>query len=249
MSAGLTARGVVRGFGGIRAVDGVDLAVPPGRITALVGPNGVGKSTLFDCLAGATRPDAGRVLLAGRDITALPDHARARLGLARTFQQVAVFPGLTVEQNVRVGAEQRRGGTARALLGLPAPGRAAARAATDRALRLLDLDPVRDWPADRLPPGTLRLLELARALAAAPRVLLLDEPGAGLDLAQTARLAAVLRALTAEGMALLLVEHDVELVARLADTVYVMAAGRMVARGPAREVLADRRVAAAWGEP
>ncbi|MET9615664.1 ABC transporter ATP-binding protein [Kitasatospora indigofera] len=248
MSAGLTARGVVRGFGGIRAVDGVDLAVPPGRITALVGPNGAGKSTLFDCLAGATRPDAGRVLLAGRDITALPDHARSRLGLARTFQQVAAFPGLTVEQNVRVGAEQRRGGTAGALLGLPAPGRAAARAATDRALRLLDLDPVRAWPADRLPPGTLRLLELARALAAAPRVLLLDEPGAGLDLAQTARLAAVLRALTAEGMALLLVEHDVELVARLADTVYVMAAGRMVARGPAREVLADRRVAAAWGE-
>ncbi|WP_286158493.1 ATP-binding cassette domain-containing protein [Streptomyces sp. CB03911] len=248
MSAGLTARGVVRGFGGIRAVDGVDLAAPPGRITALVGPNGAGKSTLFDCLAGAARPDAGRVLLAGRDITRLPDHARARLGLARTFQQVAAFPGLTVAQNVRVGAEQRRGGTARALLGLPAPGRAAARAATDRALRLLDLDAVRDWPADRLPPGALRLLELARALAAAPRVLLLDEPAAGLDLAQTARLAAVLRALTAEGMALLLVEHDVELVSRLADTVYVMAAGRVVARGPTREVLADRRVAAAWGE-
>ncbi|MFF1952841.1 ABC transporter ATP-binding protein [Kitasatospora herbaricolor] len=248
MSAGLTARGVVRGFGGIRAVDGVDLAAPPGRITALVGPNGAGKSTLFDCLAGAARPDAGRVLLAGRDITRLPDHARARLGLARTFQQVAAFPGLTVAQNVRVGAEQRRRGTARALLGLPAPGRAAARAATDRALRLLDLDAVRDWPADRLPPGALRLLELARALAAAPRVLLLDEPAAGLDLAQTARLAAVLRALTAEGMALLLVEHDVELVSRLADTVYVMAAGRVVARGPTREVLADRRVAAAWGE-
>ncbi|GGV24885.1 ABC transporter ATP-binding protein [Kitasatospora herbaricolor] len=253
MSAGLTARGLVRGFGGIRAVDGVDLAAPPGRITALVGPNGAGKSTLFDCLAGAARPDAGRVLLAGRDITRLPDHARARLGLARTFQQVAAFPGLTVAQNVRVGAEQGRGGAARALPGLPAPGRAAARsaarAATDRALHLLDLDPVRDWPADRLPPGALRLLELARALAAAPRVLLLDEPAAGLDLAQTARLAAVLRALTAEGMALLLVEHDVELVSRLADTVYVMAAGRVVARGPTREVLADPRVAAAWGEP
>ncbi|WP_323189240.1 ATP-binding cassette domain-containing protein [Kitasatospora sp. NBC_00240] len=250
MSAGLTARGVVRGFGGIRAVDGVDLAVPPGRITALVGPNGAGKSTLFDCLAGATRPDAGRVLLAGRDITRLPDHARARLGLARTFQQVAAFPGLTVAENVRVGAEQRHGAAARAQLGRPAPAaaHAAAGAATERALRLLDLDLVRDWPADRLPPGALRLLELARALAAAPRVLLLDEPAAGLDLAQTARLAAVLRALTAEGMALLLVEHDVELVSRLADTVYVMAAGRVVACGPTREVLADRRVAAAWGE-
>ncbi|WP_354643360.1 ABC transporter ATP-binding protein [Kitasatospora camelliae] len=245
--AGLVSRGLVRRFGGITAVDGVDLAVPPGRITALIGPNGAGKSTLFDCLAGAARPDAGQVLLAGRDITRLPDHARARLGLARTFQQIAAFPGLTVEQNVRVGAEQRTGGTARGLLGLPAPGRAAARAATDRALRLLQLDQVRDWPADRLPTGALRLLELARALAATPRVLLLDEPAAGLDPAQTTRLGTVLRALAAEGLALLLVEHDVELVARLADTVYVMAAGRVIASGPVRRVLADPHVARAWG--
>jgi branched-chain amino acid transport system ATP-binding protein len=249
MSAGgLTARGVVRRFGGIAAVDGVDLAVPQGRITALIGPNGAGKSTLFDCLSGAVRPDAGRVLLAGRDVTRLPDHARARLGLARTFQQIAVFPGLTVGQNVRVGAEQTTGGTGRGLLGLPPPGREAARLATDRALRLLDLDLVRDWPADGLPTGALRLLELARALAGSPRVLLLDEPAAGLDLAQTARLGTVLRALAAEGTALLLVEHDVELVAQLADAVYVMAAGRMLGGGPTREVLADPRVAAAWGE-
>ncbi|GAA5017016.1 hypothetical protein GCM10025734_67230 [Kitasatospora paranensis] len=168
MSAGLTARGLVRRFGGIAAVDGVDLAVPPGRITALVGPNGAGKSTLFDCLSGAARPDTGRVLLAGRDVTRLPDHARAGLGLTRTFQQIAVFPGLTVGQNVRIGADPGRRGTVRGLLGLPAPGRAASRAAADRALRLFGLEAVRDWPADRLPTGALRMLELARALAAAP---------------------------------------------------------------------------------
>ncbi|MEV7177092.1 ABC transporter ATP-binding protein [Kitasatospora sp. NPDC093679] len=248
VTPGLTARGLVRRFGGIAAVDGVDLDVPPGRITALVGPNGAGKSTLFDCLSGVARPDAGRVLLAGRDVTRLPDHARARLGLARTFQQIAVFPGLTVGENTRLGAEQGRGGTVRGLLGLPAPGAPAAREATDRALRLFGLDAVRDWPADRLPTGALRLLELARALAASPRVLLLDEPAAGLDLAQTARLGSVLRALAAEGVALLLVEHDVELVARLADTVCVMARGRVLLNGPTAEVLADPRVAGAWGE-
>lgn len=239
---GLVAERIVRRFGGIAAVDGVDLAVPPGRITALAGPNGAGKSTLFDCLAGAARPDAGRVLLAGRDVTRLPAHARARLGLARTFQQIAVFPGLTVGLNVLVGAEQRTGGTARGP-------RAAARAATGRALRLFGLDAVADEPVDALPTGTLRLVELARAVAASPSVLLLDEPTAGLDAAQADRLAAVLRALAAEGTALLLVEHDPRFVGALADTVHVMAAGRMLAGGPAAAVLADPRVTALWGGP
>ncbi|MFC9328477.1 ABC transporter ATP-binding protein [Kitasatospora sp. NPDC057015] len=263
---GLAARGLVRRFGGIAAVDGVDLDVPPGRVTALIGPNGAGKSTLFDCLAGAARPDAGRVLLAGRDVTRLPDHARARLGLARTFQQIAVFQGLTVGQNALVGAEQRAHGLPRPFgrshRGGPADRGATDRSATDRsaadpsaadpsaadrALRLLGLDALRDEPADGLPTGTLRLVELARALAAAPAVLLLDEPAAGLDLAQADRLAPVLRALAAEGTALLLVEHDLRFVGRLADTVYVMESGRMRTSGPAAAVLADPLVAAAWG--
>ncbi|MEV4615922.1 ATP-binding cassette domain-containing protein [Kitasatospora sp. NPDC049258] len=246
-AAGLSAHGLVRRFGGATAVDGVDLSVPPGRITALVGPNGAGKSTLFDCLSGAARADGGLVRLDGRDITRLPDHARARLGLARTFQQPAVFPGLTVGENVRVGAEQRTPGTVRGLLGLPPAGRAQARAATTRALRLLGLEAVRDRPAADLPTGALRLLELARALAADPRVLLLDEPTAGLDTAQTEHLAAVLRALAAEGLAVLLVEHDAELVAELAHTAYVLAAGQVVLSGPARAVLTDRRVTGLWG--
>ncbi|MBS2538788.1 ABC transporter ATP-binding protein [Catenulispora sp. NF23] len=242
----LTARGVVRRFGGVIAVDGVDLSVPPARITALVGPNGAGKSTLFDCLSGTLRPDAGRVLLGGRDIAHLPDYRRARLGLARTFQQLAIFPGLTVAENVRIGAEGRPGGTLRGLVGLPDPARGQTALATDRALRLAGLAALRDHPVADLPTGTLRMVELARALAGAPRVLLLDEPAAGLDATEATRLAAVLRALSAEGMALLLVEHDVDLVAELADVVYVMAAGRVVARGPAAAVLADPEVGALW---
>ncbi|MEV6973073.1 ABC transporter ATP-binding protein [Kitasatospora sp. NPDC093806] len=241
-AARLTARGVVRRYGGIQAVAGVDLAAPPGRVTALIGPNGAGKSTLFDCLAGTARPDAGRVLLGGRDVTRLPVHARVRLGLARTFQQIAVFPTLSVADNVRIGAEQRSrrdngGGVTRE--------RAAER--TARALGLFGLEAVAAEPAGEQPTGVLRLVELARALAGGPRVLLLDEPAAGLDAAQTARLLTVLRGLAGDGMALLLVEHDPDLVAELADIVYAMADGRVVAAGPTATVLSDPRVARAWG--
>ncbi|MGK5695525.1 ABC transporter permease subunit [Streptomyces sp. URMC 128] len=219
----LTARRLHAHYGGFTALDGVDLDVFPGRITAVVGPNGAGKSTLFHCLAGTLRPARGEVRLGGRDITALPSHARTRLGVARTFQQLAVFPSLTVAENVRVGAEQGR---------VTDPG------AVERTLRLLGLDgPVRALPAAGLPTGTLRRVELARALAGAPRVLLLDEPAAGLDTAEVAALARVLKALAAEGTALLVVEHDLDLVAGLADVVHVMTAGRIVASGPPGQVL------------
>ncbi|WP_395293666.1 ABC transporter ATP-binding protein [Kitasatospora hibisci] len=237
-AARLTARGLVRRYGGIEAVAGVDLTAPAGRITALIGPNGAGKSTLFDCLAGTVRPDAGRVLLGGREVTRLPAHTRVRIGLARTFQQIAVFPTLSVADNVRVGAEQRPG-TRRDTRAVDA--------ATGGALALLGLQELAAQPAGEQPTGVLRLVELARALAGGPRVLLLDEPAAGLDTAQTARLVAVLRGLADRGMALLLVEHDPDLVAELADTVYAMADGRVVAHGPAGAVLADARVARTWG--
>ncbi|MFI8168297.1 ATP-binding cassette domain-containing protein [Streptomyces sp. NPDC085931] len=219
----LTTRRLYARYGGFTALDGVDLEVFPGRVTAVVGPNGAGKSTLFHCLAGTLRPARGAVLLAGRDITALPAHARTRLGVARSFQQLAVFPSLTVAENVRVGAEQ---------------GRVADPGAVERTLRLLGLDgPVRARPAAGLPTGTLRRVELARILAGAPRVLLLDEPAAGLDTAEVNALARVLRALAADGTALLVVEHDLDLVAGLADVVHVMAAGRIVASGPPGRVL------------
>ncbi|MFJ5778271.1 ATP-binding cassette domain-containing protein [Streptomyces sp. NPDC093094] len=217
----LDARGLVVRYGGFTALDGVDLSVLPGRVTAVVGRNGAGKSTLFDCLAGTLRPARGQVLLDGRDITALPAHARARLGLARSFQQLAVFPSMTVAENVRVGAEQGRGG----------PG------STDRALALFGLDGVRHRPAAGLPTGTLRRVELARALAGGPRVLLLDEPAAGLDTAEVTALARVLAAVAADGTALLVVEHDLDLVAGLADVVHVMAAGRIVVGGPPGRIL------------
>ncbi|MGC5564213.1 ABC transporter permease subunit [Streptomyces sp. FR-108] len=210
-------------YDGFTVLDGVGLDLTPGRITAVVGPNGAGKSTLFHCLAGTVRPASGRVALGERDITRLPAHARTRLGIARTFQQPAVFPTLTVAENVRVGAEQ---------------GRPVDPGAAQRALRLLGLDgAVRTLPAADLPTGTLRRTELARALASNPRVLLLDEPAAGLDTAEVTALARVLRALAADGTTLLVVEHDLDLVADLADTVHVMTAGRVVASGTADHVL------------
>ncbi|MGW1716789.1 ABC transporter permease subunit [Streptomyces sp. NPDC002156] len=220
----LRARGLHVRYDGFTALDGVDLDVRPGRVTAVVGPNGAGKSTLFHCLAGTVRPTRGRVLYGTRDITRLAAHARTRLGVARTFQQLAVFPSLTVAENVRVGAEQ---------------GRVTDPAAVERALRLLGLHgPVRSLPAADLPTGTLRRVELARALAGSPRVLLLDEPAAGLDTAEVAALTRVLRALAADGTALLVVEHDLDLVADLADEVHVLTAGRIVASGPPDQVLA-----------
>ncbi|MET9428142.1 ATP-binding cassette domain-containing protein [Streptomyces sp. NPDC003036] len=198
---------------GLTALDRVTLRLPPGRLTALVGPNGAGKSTLFHCLAGTARPTAGRVTLDGVDITTRPAHARTRLGIARTFQELAVFASLTVEENVRVGAEHGRVRDPRHV---------------ERVLRLLGLTAVRDLPAAGLATGTLRRVEVARALAGRPHTLLLDEPAAGLDAAETAALARVLKALAADGMAVLVVEHDLDLVADIADTVHVMEAGRIV---------------------
>ncbi|KUH37274.1 MULTISPECIES: ABC transporter permease subunit [Streptomyces] len=213
----LRAHGLTVRYAGATALDGVDLAPAPGRVTALVGPNGAGKSTLFHCLAGTVRPAAGRVTLDGTDITRRPAHARTRLGIARTFQEPAVFPTLTVEENVLLGAEQGRV-------------RDAPHTAAEQALRLLDLDgPVRHRPAAGLPTGTLRRVELGRALAGRPHTLLLDEPTAGLDDAETATLARIVAALAADGTAVLVVAHDPDLVAGIAHTVHVLEAGRIVA--------------------
>ncbi|MFG2653028.1 ATP-binding cassette domain-containing protein [Streptomyces sp. NPDC048436] len=221
--ATLTAHHLTATYDGFTALDRIDLDVPPGHITAVVGPNGAGKSTLFHCLAGTLRPDSGRITLGCRDLTHAPAHTRTRLGIARTFQQLAVFPSLTITENVQVGAEQ---------------GRCQHPQATTQALRLLSLhDDTRHHPAANLPTGTLRRVELARALAGHPHTLLLDEPTAGLDTAEVSALARILKALAADGMALLVVEHDLDLVADLADTVHVMTAGRIIASGPADEVL------------
>ncbi|MFE9137492.1 ATP-binding cassette domain-containing protein [Streptomyces sp. NPDC007355] len=201
--------------GGVTALDHVSLVLAPSRITALVGPNGAGKSTLFDCLAGTLRPRRGRITLDGADITSRSAHARTRLGIARTFQRLAVFPSLTVEENVRLGEE--RGHVRKDP------------AAVERSLRLLGLaGPVRHETAAGLPTGTLRRVELARALAGQPHTLLLDEPAAGLDADETAALARILAALAADGLTVLVVEHDLDLVAGIAHTVHTMEGGRIV---------------------
>ncbi|MCQ6554096.1 ATP-binding cassette domain-containing protein [Streptomyces sp. C10-9-1] len=212
-AGGLAAHGVRKSYDGLPVLLGVDLGVPPARVTALVGANGAGKSTLFDCLCGTLRPDAGRVELDGADLTRSPAHTRFRLGVARTFQEPAVFGSLTVEENVRVGAEHGPGG---------APG-------TEAALRLLGLaGPVRALPAAGLPTGVLRRVELARALASGPHTLLLDEPAAGLDPVEAEALARLLAALAADGTAVLVVEHDLDLVERIADAVVVLEGGRIL---------------------
>ncbi|MFI9211990.1 ATP-binding cassette domain-containing protein [Streptomyces sp. NPDC053253] len=203
--------------GGITALSHVTITLAPARITALVGPNGAGKSTLFDCLAGTLRPrhHQGLITLDGTDITSRPAHARTRLGIARTFQRLAVFPSLSVEENVRLGAEQGR------VRGDPS--------AVERSLRLFGLaGPVRHRAAADLPTGTLRRVELARALAGRPHTLLLDEPAAGLDADETAALARILAALAADGLTVLVVEHDPDLVAGIAHTVHTMEGGRIL---------------------
>ncbi|MEV6249285.1 ATP-binding cassette domain-containing protein [Streptomyces sp. NPDC051742] len=201
--------------GGVTALSDVTLPLAPSRVTALVGPNGAGKSTLFDCLAGTLRPHHGRVTLDGTDITSRPAHARTGLGIARTFQRLAVFPSLTVEENVRLGQERGRIRTDPA--------------AVERSLRLLGLaGAVRHEPAADLPTGILRRVELARALAGRPHTLLLDEPAAGLDTAESAALARILAALAADGLTVLVVEHDLDLVAGIAHTVHTMEGGRIV---------------------
>jgi branched-chain amino acid transport system ATP-binding protein len=231
----LEARGIVRAFGGLVAVDGVDLSVPAGQVTALIGPNGAGKSTLFACLAGQLRPDRGRVLIAGADVTRLAPDARARRGLARTFQRLAIFGSLSVADNVRIGAENAE-----------RPGHAQVDEQVAAMLELLGLSALASVPAATLPTGTLRLVELARALAGRPRVVLLDEPTSGLDDAQAARVPVAARAMADAGRAVVIVEHDLPLVFAAADVVHVLAGGRIVASGTPAEVQADPATAAAF---
>ncbi len=239
----LEAHRIVKRYAGVHAVDGVDLVAEPGQVTAIIGPNGAGKTTLFHCLSGALLPDEGSVHLGPTDVTREPSDARARLGLARTFQHSSVFPSLTVEENLLVGAEnRRREGIIRGLLGLPDRRRATTQETVDRVSAQLELDAYRAAAAATLPTGRLRLVELGRALCSSPSVLLLDEPASGLDDDETEELREVLRALARSGLALLLVEHDLSFVRDTANVVHVMAAGRVVATGPPDVMEADDTV-------
>jgi branched-chain amino acid transport system ATP-binding protein len=243
----LEAVGVTRRYGGLTAVDGVDLEVSSGEVVALIGPNGAGKTTLFSCLSGVEAPDAGSVLLDGRDLTGLSAHQWARRGVGRTFQRLELFGSLTVADNLRIGAESRRAGSlVRGLIGLPDRRSSADSAHVRQVAELLGLGPQLDRAAGGLPTGTQRLVDLGRALCRDPQVLLLDEPASGLDTTETTELQRILRGLAADGMAVLLVEHDVRLVLDVADRIYVMASGRRIAAGTPAQVRDDPAVREAY---
>jgi ABC-type branched-subunit amino acid transport system ATPase component len=244
------ARGLSRRFGGVVAAEGVDLSLAPGRVHALVGPNGSGKTTLLRLLAGDLDPDAGSVAIGGRDVTAVPEAGRVAAGVARTLQATTVFPDLTALEHAVAGTEVRRrdGGAIRTLLATPRA-RAGAGAARARALSALDevgLGDRANVPAERLSSTEQRLLMIAAALASGPRALLLDEPAAGMVAADLPRLAAIIDRMAARGMAVLLVEHNLRLVRRVASEVTVLDAGRVIATGPPGDVADDPEVRLAY---
>ncbi len=245
----LETRGLTRRFGGVVAVADLDLTVAAGDFLAVIGPNGAGKTTLFDLLAGALAPSAGTVLLDGGDVGALPPHRRAALGLARTFQTPQALGGMSVLENVMVGrTTQTRAGFVAGLLRLPTARRemADSRVAARDVLARMGLADKASQPAAALGFGERRLLEIARALAAEPRLLLLDEPAAGLPRPAAEHVGAAIAALNRDGLTVLLIEHDVRMVMRLARRVLVMDRGRRLADGPPDSVQRDPAVIAAY---
>ena len=225
-------------FGGVVAVDGTTFSVEEGRVAALIGPNGAGKTTTFNVVTGLQAPTSGRVIFDGQDITSLAVHRRARRGIGRTFQRLEVFGSLTVRENILVSAEihHRWANT-----------KEDARTTTDRIIDLIGLQRFARQPADSVPTGIARLTELARALAADPRLLLLDEPSSGLNDTETDELGELLRRLaTEEGRAILLVEHDVDLVMSVCDWIDVLDFGRIIASGTAVQIQGNKKVQAAY---
>ena len=248
MSASLRVYDVVRAFDGVRAVDGASLEVEPGSITGLIGPNGAGKSTLFHCISGFLRPQSGRVLLDGKRIDRRAPHRVARAGLIRTFQTPRSLTRMTVLENVLLAAPRHRG---ERLGGSLAPrARRRERTATARAgelLELVRLDGSAGELAGTLSGGQRKLLDLVRALMAEPRILLLDEPMAGVSPNLRVELLQHILALRErDGITLLIVEHDLDFVMRASDRVIVMNDGRVIAHGSPDEVRADERVVDAY---
>ena len=238
---------ITKTFGGLVAVDGMSLTVDAGAITALIGPNGAGKTTTFNCITGLLAPDTGQVLLDGQDLSGLEVHERANAGLGRTFQRLEVFAGMTVFENCQVAAEVALPGHifAKVLALRDRPNRKVVEQ-VQSALELVGIDHLADVLAGELSTGVLRRVELARALCTRPLVLLLDEPASGLDDDETRALEQVLRTITAEGIGILLVEHDVDLVLRVARWIHVMDFGEPVMDGPPDEVRRDPRVQAVY---
>ncbi|MEA2856148.1 MAG: branched-chain amino acid transport system ATP-binding protein [Methylobacteriaceae bacterium] len=238
-------------FGGLKALRNVSLDVAPGSITALVGPNGAGKTSLFNAISGFYRPQTGRVHFEGRDITAMSTPARARIGLARTFQNIALFRGLTVLDNIKLGRHAHlRTSLVEALFyyGRPQREEIQLRAEIEeRIIDFLEIDHIRHAPVGALPYGLQKRVELARALAMKPRLLMLDEPVAGMNREETEDMARFILDVREEwGVTVLMVEHDMRLVMDISDHVIVLNFGQVIARGLPADVQRNEEVAKAY---
>jgi branched-chain amino acid transport system ATP-binding protein len=236
-------------FGGVRALDDVSLEVAAGVVFSIIGPNGAGKTTLFNLISGLYAPDAGGVRLAGEDVTGLAPEALARRGLSRTFQNLQIFFRMTALDNVMVGRHRHETtGICADLFHLPAVARQnrATRAAAMEALERVGLAAAAGRRAASLSYGGLKRLEMARALASEPKLVLLDEPAAGCNAVETAEIEAIIRGLTREGLTVVLVEHDMRLVMNVSDRIHVLANGRTLAEGTAAEVRANAAVIEAY---
>jgi ABC-type branched-subunit amino acid transport system ATPase component len=246
--SGLEVRDLSVHFGGVRAVEDVSLEAPMGRITGLVGPNGAGKTTSFNACSGLLKPTRGRVILHGRDVTRFAAAGRSRLGLGRTFQKPELFNSLSVRENVELGREAAMaGGNPFTQVSGSRSDRTTIQKAVDDAIELTGIRPISDLQAGLLPAGQRRMVELARTLAGPFDLLLLDEPSAGLDAAETRRFGDVLSGVVAErGTGILLVEHDMALVRQVCAHIYVLDFGRLVFEGTADEMLASDVVRAAY---
>ena len=241
----LSVRDVSRRFGGIQAVDNVSFDVPHGAIMAIIGPNGAGKTTLFHLISGFLRPDRGSVVFGGAEILGLMPHQIAAQGMARTFQQTRLFPKMTVLENILVGRHlHSRGGFVACMLHLPFTRREerAVREAGREILEFLGLSGQADAEAVRLSYGQQRMVELGRALACEPRVLLLDEPAAGLNMRETAEMGTLISRIRERNVTILLVEHDMSLVMDISDEIVVLSYGQKIAEDVPSAIQQDPEV-------